>query len=224
MDDNDFITIGDTFPQIEAVAPLAGLVVLVTWATGKQVAVDLGPTLHRFKVYAPLRADRALFETVHVANASTIAWGADDAIDMHVNEIERLAGERMEASDFKAWMSSLGMTLDSAAAALGMSRRMVAYYASGREIPRYVALACAHLADADAIVSENFDLNAVAVERWAGSGTGAGSPEERIMTAIFGDQPASGMSWERSMYLARMGRIGAVSDAARPLKTANKDG
>ena len=144
--DDDFITVGEPFPQIEAVAPLAGLVVLVTWATGKQVAVDLGPTLHRFKLYAPLRADRALFETVHVANASTIAWGADDAIDMHVGELERLAGETMDAADFKAWMKDLGLTLDSAAAMLGMSRRTVAYYSSGQEIPRYVVLACAGLA------------------------------------------------------------------------------
>ena len=144
--EDDFITVGAPFPQIAAVSPLAELVVLVTWMTGKQVAVDLGPTLHRFKLYAPLRTDRALFETVHVANASTIAWGADDAIDMHVGEVERLAGEAMEAADFKAWMKELGLTLDNAAALLGMSRRMVAYYAGGQEIPRYVALACAYLA------------------------------------------------------------------------------
>ncbi len=95
--DDDFITVGRPFPQIEAVAPLMGFVILAKWKGGKQVAVDL--TLHRFKVYAPLRTDRTLFETVHVANGSTIAWGNDDAIDMHVSEIERLAGEVMEAAD-----------------------------------------------------------------------------------------------------------------------------
>ncbi len=44
-------------------------------------------------------------------------------------------------------MKDLGLTLDSAAALLGMSRRTIAYYAGGQEIPRYVALACAHLAN-----------------------------------------------------------------------------
>ncbi len=159
--EDDVITVGQPFPRAETVAPLAGLAVLVTWADGKQIAVDLGPTLHRFKLYAPLRADRALFETVHVANGSTIAWGSDDAIDMHVGEIERLAGEKMEAADFKAWMQGLGLTLDSAAALLGMSRRMVAYYAGGTEIPRYVALACAHLASKrDAFVASGKDVAA----------------------------------------------------------------
>ncbi len=52
------------------------------------------------------------------------------------------SGEAMRAEDFRAWMEAHGMTLDSAASALGLSRRMIAYYASGeKEIPKTVLLA-----------------------------------------------------------------------------------
>jgi hypothetical protein len=44
---------------------------------------------------------------------------------------------------FFAWMHRNNLTLDTAAQALGMSRRMIAYYRTGRKpIPQYVWLAC----------------------------------------------------------------------------------
>ena len=38
-----------------------------------------------------------------------------------------------------------GYTFDSVAAELGISRRLAAYYAKEREIPRHIALACHYL-------------------------------------------------------------------------------
>jgi DNA-binding transcriptional regulator YiaG len=145
--DDTIVTVGAPFPKIAAVQALEGFQVLVKWKTGKQVVVDLAPMILTYKAYAPLRDNRTLFESVHTLNASVIAWGDDDAIDMHVSQIEKLAGEVMEAADFKAFMQDLGLTRDGAAAQLGISRRMVGYYAEGREIPRTVALACAYLVD-----------------------------------------------------------------------------
>jgi transcriptional regulator with XRE-family HTH domain len=56
----------------------------------------------------------------------------------------------MTSADFKRWMQAYGLSLSTAADLLGLSRRAVAYYASGeRSIPRVVFLACmALLADA----------------------------------------------------------------------------
>ena len=48
----------------------------------------------------------------------------------------------MRADDFRAWMEAHALTLDGAASALGLSRRMIAYYASGEKpIPKTVLLA-----------------------------------------------------------------------------------
>ena len=48
----------------------------------------------------------------------------------------------MSADAFRHWRERKAYTLDTAARALGISRRMVAYYEQGeRPIPRVVALA-----------------------------------------------------------------------------------
>ena len=48
----------------------------------------------------------------------------------------------MTADAFRRWRKRHSYTLDAAARALGISRRMVAYYENGeRPIPRLVALA-----------------------------------------------------------------------------------
>ncbi len=44
---------------------------------------------------------------------------------------------------FKAWMKRNGLSLTGAGRALGISRRQVAYYASGRKaVPLFIKLAC----------------------------------------------------------------------------------
>lgn len=48
----------------------------------------------------------------------------------------------MRAADFRAWMDEHGLTQERAADALGLSRRMIAYYRSGEKvIPKTVMLA-----------------------------------------------------------------------------------
>ena len=55
----------------------------------------------------------------------------------------------MTAADFKHWMQTETLSLSAAAGTLGLSRRTIAYYASGaRAIPRVVFLACMALAGA----------------------------------------------------------------------------
>jgi len=53
----------------------------------------------------------------------------------------------MTAASFQAWRERLGLTAKAAAEALGCSRTTVAGYAAGTvRIPRYIALACAAIA------------------------------------------------------------------------------
>lgn len=52
------------------------------------------------------------------------------------------AGETMRVADFRAWIDEHGLTQEAAAQALGLSRRMIAYYLSGEKvIPKTVMLA-----------------------------------------------------------------------------------
>ena len=143
--DDNIVRVGTPFQRISAIEALSGFHVSVHWKTGKRTVVDLAPDIMTFKVYAALRKDRKLFESIHLVDETVIAWGPDDTIDMHASEIERLAGEVMEAADFQGFLSANNLTRDAAAAQLGISRRMVGYYAKGHEIPRYIALACAQI-------------------------------------------------------------------------------
>jgi hypothetical protein len=146
MSATDIIRAGEPLPRIRSVSPEENWTVSVTWENGDRQRVDLAPTLFTYKFYRPLREDRALFRTVHpIEDGAAIAWGDDDAVDMAATTVARLAAETMEPADFSAFLKRHALTFDAAAAQLGISRRLVAYYASERQLPRHIALACAYL-------------------------------------------------------------------------------
>ena len=73
-------------PRLSSVRPAGKYTVDVTWAEGERTSqtdrVDLSPLILSMKFYRPLRANQALFETVHlIDDGEAIAWGDDDAID-----------------------------------------------------------------------------------------------------------------------------------------------
>ncbi len=125
-----------------------GLCVTVTWKSGsraeKRELVDLSPFLSLFKLYRPVRENRALFESIHlIEDGRVAAWGDNDEIDMPASRIERLAEEMMTKEDFKIFLKRHDLTHAGAAAKLGRSRRQIENYLSGeKEIPRIVVLAC----------------------------------------------------------------------------------
>jgi DNA-binding transcriptional regulator YiaG len=133
-------------PRIAAVSPAAKPMTLrVRWNTGDEGLVDVSGMIERFKVYAPLRQSPEFFRRVHVGEYGTDVVWTDD-VDMSADTLWRLAheqtGETMTPDEFRHWRERKAYTLDSAAKALGISRRMVAYYEHGdRAIPRVVALA-----------------------------------------------------------------------------------
>lgn len=135
-----------TLPRILAVTPDAKpLTLRVRWDKGGESGVDVSGIIKTFRVYEPLRRSPKLFGQVRVGEHGTdIVWS--DAIDMSADTLWRLAQEQagvtLSAEAFKHWRERKALTLDMAAAALGISRRMVAYYEEGKKpIPRVVALA-----------------------------------------------------------------------------------
>jgi hypothetical protein len=146
MTATDTIRVSEPLPLIASVSPHDRWTVVVTWADGRRQLVDLAPVVFTYKLYRPLRNDPALLRTVHIVDGgSAIAWGHDDAVDMDASTVARLADEAMEPADFAGFLKRHKLTYAAAAAQLGISRRLVAYYASERQVPRYIALACAYL-------------------------------------------------------------------------------
>ena len=117
----------------------------ITFGDGAVMVVDLAATISRIPALAPLK-DATLF-----AQAGIDEWGLN--VVWMQGELN-LAGDNLRAEAVEQgggfsheriwnWMHRNGLSLDSAAEALGISRRMLAYYRSGQKpVPRHIWLAC----------------------------------------------------------------------------------
>ena len=137
---------GKIFPRIAAVSvDEKPMTLRIRWDKGDESVVDVSGLIGTFRVYEPLRRSPELFRQVRLGEHGTDAvW--NDEIDMAAVTLWRLAQEQsgltMSPDAFRRWRERNALTLDAAARALGVSRRMVAYYEQGaKPIPRVVALA-----------------------------------------------------------------------------------
>ena len=135
-----------TLPRIAAVAAdKKPLTLRIRWAKAEESLVDVSGLVETFRVYEPLRHSPDLFSQARLGeHGADVVWS--DEIDMSADTLWRLAQEQsgatMSPDAFRHWRERKAYTLDAAARALGLSRRMVAYYEQGeRPIPRIVALA-----------------------------------------------------------------------------------
>lgn len=132
-------------PRILSVKAAGEFRLRVRFANGKSFAVDLDGEVRRFKPYRSLR-DQALFARVAVGEGGhSVTWPVGE-LDMGADTLWQYALEqngRTDAAEFIRWRWRNRLSLAAAAEALGLSRRQIAYYASGqREVPRTVLLAC----------------------------------------------------------------------------------
>jgi DNA-binding transcriptional regulator YiaG len=135
-----------TLPRIVAVtADKKPLILRIRWDKADESRVDVSGIVETFRVYEPLRRSPELFAQVRLGeHGADVVWSDD--IDMSADTLWRLTQEQtgatMSPDAFKNWRERQAYTLDAAARALGLSRRMVAYYEQGaKPIPRVVALA-----------------------------------------------------------------------------------
>ena len=131
-------------PLIRAVRVTAPLMLEIDWSTGETLSVDVSRPVARFKLYAPLKDPEAFATAKADEWGHAVTWFGN--IDMGADALYELA--RTQAGEwgpeaFNAWMERNGLSLNAAADALDMTRRMIAHYRTGsRPIPRVVALAC----------------------------------------------------------------------------------
>lgn len=130
-------------PRLREIQADADHGVRVVWADGNEHVVDLAPVIMQYKVFQPLRRNRALFERVRLEDGGrTIVW--TDEIDMAAETVQRLAAEQhMSDTEFRQFLARHHLSWTAGAAVLGISRRQVAYYAQGtKPISRTIVLAC----------------------------------------------------------------------------------
>ena len=130
---------------LTAVKALADGVLALTYADGEQLQVDVKPIIKRHSTLRELGTP-AVFKRAELGEwGGSVTWGTDAlelaADNLRARAIEQAGGYSHEI--ILNWMARHDMTLDAAAEALGLSRRMLAYYRSGEKpVPRTVALAC----------------------------------------------------------------------------------
>lgn len=131
------------FPELQAVTALEPYMLRTIWSTGETLDVDVSGALRSSSILEPI-LDPTIFSTVHMGEwGGSVEWfdcefGADNVYAWAKEQAGQVSHEM-----FGDWMLRNGLSLPTAAAALGLSRRMIAYYKTAKKpIPRHVWLAC----------------------------------------------------------------------------------
>jgi hypothetical protein len=113
------------------------------WSDGAEAELDLSGWLEK-PAFAALR-DPAAFARVEIGDwGHSLEWpnGVETGADsLWLETLSTL--KRADARAFLEWRLKNGLSLSKAAEALGLSRRMVAYYSNAEKpVPKTVLLAC----------------------------------------------------------------------------------
>jgi hypothetical protein len=119
-------------------------VLKLEWDDGRNGQVDLADVISSHPGLKSIRSAKGFANAAMSEDGWSVEW--PDGIDFGAPQLRRWLdeqeGEAMPANEFREWMTKFDLTLDSAAEALGLSRRMIAYYSSGEKaIPKTVLLA-----------------------------------------------------------------------------------
>ena len=131
-------------PLVRALRVMGPTTLEIVWSTGEPLAVDVSRLLAQFKLYAPPKTVRTFRRAKVDEWGHSVIWPGN--IDMSADtlyELARAQAGKWGPEAFSAWMERNGLSLNGAADALDMTRRMIAHYRTGsRPIRRVVALAC----------------------------------------------------------------------------------
>jgi hypothetical protein len=131
--------------RISSVQALSHLRLYLTFADSKSYIVDLTEWIENSEPLSPLK-DKELFAQTRVGFAGAAVEWIEGELDLGADNLRNLAVEQAGGIGHERiwnWLHDTGLTLDQAAAALGISRRMLIYYRDGEKpIPRHIWLAC----------------------------------------------------------------------------------
>ena len=132
-------------PNIESVEPARGHLLRIRWRDHDEDTVDLSELIATRRALAALKKPKVFAKARPGAHGWTVRWSQN--IELDADHLHRLA--RYQAKDslrpeaFRSWRAKHGLSQAKAAAALGVSDRMIKYYEDGSHmIPKTVMLAC----------------------------------------------------------------------------------
>jgi predicted DNA-binding transcriptional regulator AlpA len=122
----------------------AGL--LLRYVDGEQFEVSLVDTILQHPSLERLKEPEVFHSAKVGDHGASVIWANDDELELAADNLRARAVEQAGGVSHEFiwnWMARNDLTVDAAALALGVSRRMLAYYRSGsKPVPRTVALAC----------------------------------------------------------------------------------
>ncbi len=133
----------DTMRTIKSVKATGPARLRLTWSDGAAAELDLSAWLEK-PAFTSL-SDPAEFARVEIGDwGHSLQWPSGAEAGADSLWLETLSATRREgARAFLEWRQRHGLSLNGAAEALGLSRRMVAYYSNGEKpAPKTVLLAC----------------------------------------------------------------------------------
>ena len=120
----------------------------LTYADGAVLTVNLQAWIASAKALWPLKNADLFVKAKRGLGGRSVDWtdGAKVELDLGADNLRNLAIEQAGGIGHERiwnWLHETGLTLEQAASALGISRRMLIYYRDGEKpIPRSVWLAC----------------------------------------------------------------------------------
>lgn len=137
------MSIDDKTRVILTVKAKAPAILAIRWSDGTRADLDLSDAL-RDKAFRALR-NSAEFARVRVGEwGHSVEWPSGAELSAETLWLETLsASGHGDTREFLEWRLRHGLSLTKTAEALGLSRRMVAYYSNGEKlVPRPILLAC----------------------------------------------------------------------------------
>ena len=130
---------------LRSVKPKADAHLELGFEDGFSANVNLTDWLKTSRALKPLKDERVFMKAKIAAAGRCVEWSSAQ-IDLAADNLRNLAVEQAGGIGHEriwGWLSETGLTLEQAALALGISRRMLIYYRDGEKpIPRTIWLAC----------------------------------------------------------------------------------
>lgn len=129
-----------TIVDVRAIAPAT---LRLTWSGGVEAELDLRQVV-RDPAYASLKDSQEFSAARPGEWGHSVEWPGGAALSAQSLWLETLSATgHGDARAFLEWRLRHGLSLSAAAEALGVSRRMVAYYSNGEKpLPKPILLAC----------------------------------------------------------------------------------
>jgi hypothetical protein len=137
------MSFADKTRTVVSVQPIGPVSIHLHWSDGTKVDLDLA-ALVGTPAFAPLR-DPLEFAKVEIGDwGHSLTWPSGPELGADALWLETLSATgRGDVRAFLDWRLRHALSLSKSAEALGISRRMVAYYSNGeKRVPKPILLAC----------------------------------------------------------------------------------